>query len=1244
MMKKRWVKSLLAILLIMIMVLPSQTANAQVEDIQKKSAARVENNDVVLNNDMVSMTSTNSFGKMVEKSMTEYNEDTEENSGNKVFSVEVSGTSAKVSFQTAEDCKLIVGIYSEDGTQLLAVGEQKVSCTETETNVTIDTDSMPDYFYIRANLVSSKLGCVIGQEYTSPMYTQEMQEFLEKTTDDFDEELIMNLDGDNTNNFGVYNSDVKIIQKQENQNLVESADEAAGTYVISNIDEQISNLQTGDIFTYDYEDNGEEETLIVKVADIDIDGTTATITEDEDIELDDVFSYLKVDSTSTGEGATVDTSENEGFFEYKGEQEDSDFSAKSIDIDMGTSHSFNFETDKELEPFAAKFSMKFGLNLKIYIGFSHQYVEFKGDVLVTGNVTATSKFDLSEIVIAKVKIPIVQGIFVDLKPYMDFTGKVEVELNAFTWSAGFGFAQDTDGGYKDLSSAPKLELAKDLKLKGEVSICFKFETSLVVISEKIASAGVTASAAIVITASKSVKDSLDDSHACKMCVAGNIMLKFNVTVEVKFKVIKSLTYKHDILPFNIKLCDFYYSFDRGDGGIGTCPYKKYKITLKFKDQDHNVLTDTEVNWSIDGQCVSDTTDSSGAVQFPAYNGNYSIIISVPGYREQTLDVIMDSKSKVYDIVLEKDEDDEKKDNSQKEDDANQDKDTTGIAINATNFPDTNFRTYVQENFDFDSNQYLNEEEVNSVTDILVGDSNISNLKGVEYFTNLETLHCGNNNLSSLDVSKNTKLKTLYCYSNSLSSLSISSNSQLEELDCSDNRLTSLTVSNNGRLKGLWCDNNSLSSLNVSGNSNLVRLSCTGNNIKAINISGNSKLEYFACDPDVEVTDSQGVYTANLRIKNLRKQNVSNVKTATYRDLNPNETYMFYVFKEGTVYGKGIEAKDLCYLQQVVADDKGDVSINYTSNGEEGFTKLVGKTIDLKEINGTAKDLQCNGKLRQTQISANYGSYILEEGKDYKVSGDTTAIAPGTYTIELIGIGEFSGTYKINYKITDGEAPIATPEVTVTPDITSTPGTTATPEITSTPGTTATTDITSTPEATATPELFVKKITLSGSTKKVAAGKKIKLTATVWPKDAVGELKWTSSMPSYASVNQNGVVTTKKAGIGSKVIISAVALNGYGISASYEITIMKDAVKSVKLKAASKTVKAGKKVKIKATVKTTGNEAYKTVKWTSSNTKYATVNSKGVVTTKKAGKGKTVKITAVSLDGTNKKATVKIKIK
>ena len=173
---------------------------------------------------------------------------------------------------------------------------------------------------------------------------------------------------------------------------------------------------------------------------------------------------------------------------------------------------------------------------------------------------------------------------------------------------------------------------------------------------------------------------------------------------------------------------------------------------------------------------------------------------------------------------------------------------------------------------------------------------------------------------------------------------------------------------------------------------------------------------------------------------------------------------------------------------------------------------------------------------------------------------------------------------------------------------------------------------------------VTKVTVSGLSKKIAAGKKVQLTAGIAPSNATNKaVTWTTSNKKYATVSSTGKVTTKKAGGGKTVSITATAQDGSGVKAVYKIKIMKNAVKSIKLKVA-KTVKAGKKVTVKATVKTTGKSANKTLRWTSSNTKYATVNSKGKVTAKKAGKGKTVKITAKATDGSNKKKTIKIKIK
>lgn len=80
-----------------------------------------------------------------------------------------------------------------------------------------------------------------------------------------------------------------------------------------------------------------------------------------------------------------------------------------------------------------------------------------------------------------------------------------------------------------------------------------------------------------------------------------------------------------------------------------------------------------------------------------------------------------------------------------------------------------------------------------------------------------------------------------------------------------------------------------------------------------------------------------------------------------------------------------------------------------------------------------------------------------------------------------------------------------------------------------------------------------------------------------------------------------------------------------------------AVKSIKLNKTKITLSKGKKVKLKATV-APSNATDKNVTFTSSNTKVATVNAKGVVTAKKAGKA-----TITAKAGT-KKATCKIVVK
>lgn len=172
---------------------------------------------------------------------------------------------------------------------------------------------------------------------------------------------------------------------------------------------------------------------------------------------------------------------------------------------------------------------------------------------------------------------------------------------------------------------------------------------------------------------------------------------------------------------------------------------------------------------------------------------------------------------------------------------------------------------------------------------------------------------------------------------------------------------------------------------------------------------------------------------------------------------------------------------------------------------------------------------------------------------------------------------------------------------------------------------------------------VSKIGLSGISKKIAAGKRIKLIVDMTPSNAANKtVTWKSSNKKVATVNSTGIVTMKKKSGGKSVTITATAQDGSGVKATYKIKSMKGVVKKVTI-SGKKSVKAGKTLKLKAKVKAT-KKANKKLKWTSSNEKYATVSSSGKVKALKAGKGKKVKITAMATDGSGKKKSVTIKIK
>ena len=175
--------------------------------------------------------------------------------------------------------------------------------------------------------------------------------------------------------------------------------------------------------------------------------------------------------------------------------------------------------------------------------------------------------------------------------------------------------------------------------------------------------------------------------------------------------------------------------------------------------------------------------------------------------------------------------------------------SAGVAIDNTNFPDANFRSFVASSFDEDNDNYLSDTEINAAENINCAKKGISDLTGISHFTALKSLKCFNNQLTALDVSKNTALTSLDCGENQLTTLDVSKNTALTYLDCRSNQLTALDVSKNTVLTDLDCRNNQLTALDVSKNTALTDLDCRNNQLTSLDIS-NTDMSGLDCDGNI----------------------------------------------------------------------------------------------------------------------------------------------------------------------------------------------------------------------------------------------------------------------------------------------------------------------------------------------------------------------------------------------------------
>ena len=160
---------------------------------------------------------------------------------------------------------------------------------------------------------------------------------------------------------------------------------------------------------------------------------------------------------------------------------------------------------------------------------------------------------------------------------------------------------------------------------------------------------------------------------------------------------------------------------------------------------------------------------------------------------------------------------------------------------------------------------------------------------------------------------------------------------------------------------------------------------------------------------------------------------------------------------------------------------------------------------------------------------------------------------------------------------------------------------------------------------------------------VAGGKSVTLKPVIGPADVTNKkLTWSVSENEYGiKINGSGKVSTKAVTEPVNVTVTVSALDGSGVSASCEVTVYPATTKvTISAKGGELPASISVDTTLELTASSLPENTANVYTWKSSNEKIAAVDANGVVTAIKAGK---VKITCTAADGTNKSASVTLKI-
>lgn len=602
---------LLSILVSTLVLIPTAQAKKS-KSVNKE--ANISANNVFFNGN------NNSIATMTSDALNEkISDEIEDNFDNTILDISFKDNIATVSFNNNQVCKIIVGIYDEAYNSMVASGIVEVkNINQNKINVKINTTSMPKYFLVNAFMLDSN-NKPISNKYESKEYTKDFKEFMSKTVDDFKDDEVANFDSDKKNNFAVFKNSSKKLSVDSKNKLI-SKNDKENTYTFSNINDEIKNLKTNDIFYF----LNNNEYVIVKVNSIKINGSKATVIGKK-TDLKEVFSYVKINTVTTSDDAKIsNVNKNEGVT-YDGEVRSkknviSVGSDPDAEVKIGVSKEFSISG----EFLSAKIGTSCALSFKIYLNLNDLQIHFSFANSNTFKIDVSKKFE-KETKIGSIIFPTaVPGlaISVDINFVVGAEGKLSI---SFTQENSIGFALQ-DGKLINVSKPSKSSLKLDIATK--IYAGLKLSPSISILGDLVKISVNGTAKAVIVVKEDTTKDTENEKHLCKSCKKGSMNGELEFGVSINFEVCGfKASDEYKFLKVSIKLLDFYLSSDIGFG-FGTCPNHLVKLMVVVINENNKPINNTKINInSLDNSSKNIIkTNSKGVATEFLKRGDYSVFV------------------------------------------------------------------------------------------------------------------------------------------------------------------------------------------------------------------------------------------------------------------------------------------------------------------------------------------------------------------------------------------------------------------------------------------------------------------------------------------------------------------------------------------------------------------------------------------------------------------------------------------